>query len=81
MLSSQTAVDLYAGGRNDDKIHGNDSDQLLHAKQFTPQDSRGCEQGKCPDEGEHCTNSPGRHNLLILKVEEQSDVSVQADRW
>ena len=79
-LSSQTAVDFYAQNGNDQKDESSGSGHC-RTTQFTVQQRReGQEQRKNPDEGEHCTNSPGRHNLLILEVEKKSGVSVQADR-
>ena len=80
LLSSQTAVDLDADNRNDKKSDGNAASSDCIPQFIVPEGHKGYEQAKRPDEGEHCTNSPGRHNLFILDVEEQSGVSVQADR-
>ena len=80
MLRLQTAVDLDADNRNDEKRDGNAGNNA-YIPQFRACD--GCkskEDGKSPDEGEHCANSPGRHNLLILEVEKQGGVSVQTYR-
>ena len=80
VLCSQTAVDLDAGNRNADK-RDNSARNDAYIPQLKACD--GCknkEDGKSPDEGEHCANSPGRHNLLILEVKKQGGVSVQTYR-
>ena len=81
LLSSQTtAVDLDTGDKSDQKSNCTDTNKACMPQFMVPEGWKGKEQCKCPDEGEHSTNSPGRHNLLILEVEKKSGVSVQADR-
>ena len=72
MLSSQPAVDLDAGNRNDEK-RDNSARNDAYIPQLKACDGRKSkEDGKSPDEGEQCANSPGRHNLLILEVKKQA---------
>ena len=71
---------LYVGNKNDEK-RDNSARNDAYIPQLKACDGRKSkEDGKSPDEGEHCANSPGRHNLLILEVEKQGGVSVQAYR-
>ena len=78
LLSSQTAVDLDEGSRNDEKSYSTTTYTDCIPQFIVQEGHKGQRQAKRPDEGQYCTNSPGRHNLLILDVEEQSGVSVQA---
>ena len=69
LLSSQTAVDLDAGDKNDEKSDSNDNTRT-YIPYLTIQPREECKSRASPDDGEHCTHSPGRHNLLVLEVEE-----------
>ena len=77
LLSSQTAVDLDGGDRNEEKRAGNDWNNSYTPLFSALDECKSKEHGKSPYEGEHCTNSPGRYSLLILEDEEQSSISVQ----
>ena len=80
LLCSQTAGYSEAGNRNDEK-RDNSARNNACGPQFRACD--GCkskEDGKSPDEDEHCANWPVRHNMLMLEVEKESGVSVQTHR-
>ena len=67
LRSSQKAVDPDAGDRNDEKRDDTTASTDCIPRCIVPEGIR----AKSPDEGEPCTNSPGRYNLFILDVEEQ----------